>query len=55
MKSCQINIEITIYQTTINGYRECHIEPNWLLIYSINSKELILTDFRTGSHSDLFE
>lgn len=55
MKNCQISIETTIYQIIISGYRECHIEPNWLLIYSINSKELILTDFRTGSHSDLFE
>ena len=31
---------------------ECHIEPDWLLIYQINSTELIL--IRTGSHSDLF-
>lgn len=55
MKSYQINTETTICQITINGYRECHIEPNWLLIYSINSKELILTAFRTGTHSDLLE
>ncbi len=39
----------------INGYRECHIQPNWLLIYKIDKNELILTAFRTGSHSDLFE
>lgn len=32
---------------------ECHIEPDWLLIYKLNSKELILE--RTGSHSDLFK
>lgn len=32
---------------------ECHIEPNWLLIYEIGEQELIL--YRTGSHSDLFE
>jgi len=31
---------------------ECHIEPDWLLIYRLNSEELILV--RTGSHSDLF-
>jgi len=31
---------------------ECHIEPDWLLIYQITSKELIL--IRTGSHSELF-
>lgn len=55
MKSYLTNTETTFCQIIINGYRECHIEPNWLLIYSINSKELILTAFRTGSHSDLFE
>lgn len=36
------------------GYRECHIEPDWLLIYKISSEELILVLSRTGSHSDLF-
>ena len=33
---------------------ECHIQPDWLLIYEINSSELILYLTRTGSHSDLF-
>ncbi len=33
--------------------RECHIEPDWLLIYKIEKNELILE--RTGTHSDLFE
>ena len=36
------------------GYRECHISPDWLLIYRIEDKLLILTLTRTGSHSDLF-
>lgn len=36
------------------GFRECHIQPNWLLIYMVNKTELILTASRTGSHSDLF-
>lgn len=36
------------------GFRECHIEPDWLLIYQIKEEELILTAVRTGSHSDLF-
>ena len=36
------------------GHRECHIEPDWLLIYKIEKDELILTAVRTGSHSDLF-
>ncbi|MBQ9383846.1 MAG: type II toxin-antitoxin system YafQ family toxin [Ruminiclostridium sp.] len=36
------------------GHRECHIQPDWLLIYRKTEKELILTLVRTGSHSDLF-
>ncbi|MDR3244603.1 MAG: type II toxin-antitoxin system YafQ family toxin, partial [Elusimicrobiota bacterium] len=36
------------------GFRECHIQPNWLLIYRINHNLLILALTRTGSHSDLF-
>ncbi|CDZ74882.1 putative protein conserved [Peptoniphilus sp. ING2-D1G] len=36
------------------GYRECHISPDWLLIYEINDNELVLILNRTGSHSDLF-
>ena len=35
-----------------NGYWECHVEPNWLLIYKKTSTEIILA--RTGSHSNLF-
>ena len=34
-------------------YRECHIEPDWLLIYKIDNDKLILTLTNTGSHSDL--
>lgn len=36
------------------GFRECHITPDWLLIYKIDDNELILCLTRTGSHSDLF-
>lgn len=36
------------------GFRECHIQPDWLLVYAISKEELILTASRTGSHSDLF-
>ena len=36
------------------GFRECHIEPDWLLVYKIDKNELILYLFRTGTHSDLF-
>ncbi len=35
-------------------FRECHIRPNWLLIYRINDGELELLAHRTGTHSDLF-
>ena len=34
------------------GTRECHIEPDWLLIYEMDGSELILV--RTGTHTDLF-
>lgn len=34
--------------------RECHIEPDWLLIYKIVDQTLILELLRTGTHSDLF-
>lgn len=34
--------------------RECHITPDWLLIYEIDNGELILYLTRTGTHSDLF-
>ncbi len=33
-------------------YRDCHIEPDWLLIYKVNGDDLYLV--RTGTHSDLF-
>ena len=36
------------------GMRECHIEPDWLLIYRIEAERLILELIRTGTHSDLF-
>jgi len=36
------------------GQRECHILPDWLLIYKVENNLLILTLSRTGSHSDIF-
>lgn len=36
------------------GHRECHITPDWLLIYKIEADELLLALTRTGTHSDLF-
>ena len=37
-----------------SGHRECHIQPDWLLIYRIEDDVLVLTLSRTGNHSDLF-
>ena len=36
------------------GLRECHITPDWLLVYQIVDSELVLYLSRTGTHSDLF-
>jgi len=37
-----------------SGHRECHIAPDWLLIYKIEKEILTLSLTRTGTHSDLF-
>ena len=37
------------------GFRECHIKPDWLLIYLIEDDVLTLTLVNTGTHSDLFK
>ena len=36
------------------GHRECHIEPDWLLIYRVELDVLTLTAVRTGTHADFF-
>ena len=36
------------------GYRECHIQPDWLMIYQYKDDVLVLTLSRTGTHRDLF-
>lgn len=36
------------------GFRECHIQPDWLLVYRIDNEQLYLFLSRTGTHSDLF-
>ena len=38
----------------LQGVMECHIQPDWLLIWQQNDKELILLFINTGTHSDLF-
>ena len=42
-------------QGNFKDRRECHITPDWLLIYKIDAKEKTIIFERTGSHSDLFE
>ena len=37
------------------GFRECHIQPDWLLIYLIENDVLMLTLVDTGTHADLFK
>lgn len=36
------------------GHRECHIQPDWLLVYRIDNDILVLTLARSGTHSDIF-
>ena len=36
------------------GHRDCHIQPDWVLIYIVDNDALILLATRTGTHSDLF-
>ncbi len=36
------------------GHRECHIEPDWLLIYKVDEDNKVIEYARTGSHSELF-
>ncbi len=36
-----------------NKYRECHIQPDWLLVYQYQEDKLVLSLSRTGTHSDL--
>ena len=36
------------------GYRECHIQPDWLLVYEIKDDVLVLMLYRLGTHSELF-
>lgn len=38
-----------------SGYRECHITPDWLLIYKYKNGHLVLALTRTGTHCDLFD
>lgn len=50
-----LDVRLRDHQLTGNfvGRRECHIEPDWLLIYQLRDDEIVFE--RTGSHADLFE
>ena len=37
------------------GYGECHIRPNWLLIYSVDKNKNVIKFVRTGTHTELFD
>lgn len=37
-----------------NGFRECHLRPDWLLIYAVDRDQLVLVASRTGTHAELF-
>ena len=39
----------------LKGFRECHIQPDWLLMYLIEDDVLVLTLVDTGTHSDMFK
>lgn len=43
-----------INDKTFKECYECHIQPDWLLVYKMHDNELVLLLFATGSHSDLF-
>ena len=43
-----------ILKGNFQGYHECHIEPDWLLIYDKSDIVRIISLIRTGTHSDLF-
>ena len=39
---------------SFKGFRECHIKPDWLLVWEQNDTELVLLMTKTGTHSDIF-
>ena len=54
----QVQLDERFHDHALTGdysdFRECHIKPDWILIYSVDDEELELMLFRTGTHSDLF-
>ena len=58
MLSNGVPLSADLHDHTLSGnlhdFRECHIEPDWLLLYQIHDNELVLTATATGTHADLF-
>ena len=56
--ACGLSLPESCKDHSLSGnwkkYRECHIQPDWVLIYRIEENILVLTLTRTGSHSNLF-
>ena len=48
------NLFLEVLDNTFKDCYECHIQPDWLLVYKVQNNELVLLLFATGSHSDLF-
>jgi mRNA interferase YafQ len=57
IKGSKLDIQYRDHELTGNfrNRRECHIEPDWLLVYKMDKKEKIIIFERTGSHAEIFE
>ncbi len=57
MQGQELDIKYKNHSLTGNykGFNECHIQPDWILIYLIEKEILILTCVDTGTHSDIFK
>lgn len=41
-------------RNNFEGYRDCHLAPDWILVYTLKEEQLVLVLTRTGTHADLF-
>lgn len=55
VNSWTVNIVIMHWLARLIGFRECHIQPDWLLVYLIEDDVLTLTLVDTGTHADIFD
>jgi mRNA interferase YafQ len=54
VKSSKTHADFTTLKGKYAEHRECHIKPDWLLVYKIEKDKLLLVLTNTGTHSDLF-